>query len=63
MKAKINIELWDDSTKEETEDTGVTAGFLETCYRLGYEKFTKDICVEGMKYTVSVEIVDNTAQG
>ena len=62
MKAKINIELWDDTTKEEVEEAGVTEKFLEMCYKLGYEGFTKNICVEGMKYKVSVEIEDNTAQ-
>lgn len=62
MKAKINIELWDDSTSKDIEEAGVTAKFLAMCYKMGYEAYTGGICADGMQYKVSVEVVDNTVE-
>lgn len=62
MKAKINIELWDNSPASNLEEIGLTVKFLELCYKAGYEQYTKDLCKDApeLNYVVSVEIEDNT---
>lgn len=62
MKVKVNIELLDNSPKHKLEEIGLTEKFLEICYKSGYEEFAKSLCedADGLKYTVSVEVEDNT---
>ena len=62
MKAKINIELWDDSTKEQLDEFGVTEKFLKVLYEQAFNQLVEEICDEKMKYSLHVEIEDNTIQ-
>lgn len=60
MKAKINIEIFDDSSLKECEDLGFYAKTLETIYQFSFDAFLKEVCSGGADYTLSVEIEDNT---
>jgi hypothetical protein len=61
MKAKINIEIFDDSTLKKSEELGFYPKTLETLYTVAFETLLKEICTgTGADYTLSVEIVDNT---
>ena len=60
MKAKINIEMFDDSSRSQFDEVGITDKFLELCYHAAFEQFVKDMCKDGLKYTIVVEIEDNT---
>lgn len=60
MKAKINIELFDDSPMSSIEEIGLTAKFLKMCYEAAFEKFINDLCQYGVRHTLYVEIEDNT---
>ena len=64
MKTKINIELWDDTPASEIEKVGLTAKFLEVCYKEGFKQYVKSLCEDapGMYYSVSVEVEDNTVK-
>ena len=60
MKVKINIELFDDSSRSQLEEVGLTDKFLELGYRLEFEQYLKDLCKDNVEYALSVEIEDNT---
>lgn len=60
MKAKINIELFDDSPMSSIEELGLTTKFLKMCYESAFEKFINDLSQDGLQHTLSVEIEDNT---
>lgn len=60
MKVKINIELFDNTSKSQLEEFGITDKFLKLCYSAVAEKFVKDLCKDGLEYTLDVEIEDNT---
>lgn len=62
MKAKINIELWDNSSMEQLSEFGLTDKFLKIIYEKAFEQLVEEICANGAKYTLSVEIEDNTVQ-
>ena len=60
MKAKINIELFDDSPMSSIEELGLTTKFLKMCYEAAFEKFINNLSQDGLQHTLSVEIEDNT---
>lgn len=61
MKAKINIEIFDDSTLKKCEELGFYPKTLETLYTVAFEALLKEMCTDsGTDYVLSVEIVDNT---
>lgn len=60
MKVKINIELFDDSSRSQLEEVGLTDKFLELGYHLAFEQYLKDLCKDSVEYALSVEIEDNT---
>ena len=62
MKAKINIEIFDNSSLKECEAIGFYAKTLETLYKDSFESILKEVCVQGSDYTLSVEIEDNTTK-
>lgn len=62
MKAKIYIELFDDTPMSALDEVGLTTKFLKTCYEAGFETYLKKICADGLDYTLSVEIEDNTTK-
>ena len=59
MKAKINIEIFDDSSLQQCEDLGFGIKALETLYKVSFGTILKEMCVDGADYTLSVEIEDN----
>lgn len=60
MKAKINIEIFDDSSLKKCEEFGFGMKALETMYKISFESMLSQICVDGANYTLSVEVEDNT---
>lgn len=62
MKAKINIEIFDDSSLQQCEDLGFSLKTLEALYNANFNTILKEACVEGADYTLSVEIEDNTTK-
>lgn len=60
MKAKINIEIFDDSTLKECEELGFYTKTLESLYQISFESILKEMCASGANYTLSVEVEDNT---
>lgn len=60
MKVKINIELFDDSSRSQLEEVGLTDKFLELGYRLAFEQYLKDLCKDSVEYALSVKIEDDT---
>ena len=62
MKARINLELWDNTTEKDLEKFGMSKRFLKACYISSFEELMKEACAEGMKYSLNVEVEDNTIQ-
>ena len=62
MKVKINIELWDDTTAGQLEEFGITEKFLKVCYISSFEELMKEVCAQGMEYSLNVEVEDNTKE-
>lgn len=62
MKAKINIELWDNFSMEQLSELGLTEKFLKIMYEKAFEQLVEEICTSGVEYSLSVEIEDNTKQ-
>ena len=60
MKAKINIEIFDDSTLKECEELGFYTKTMETLYTAVFEEILKQMCINGTEYMLSVQIEDNT---
>lgn len=60
MKAKINIELFDNTPASALEEFGLTTKFLEISYKAAFESLVKQINDGGCDYTIAVEIEDNT---
>lgn len=60
MKAKINIEIFDDSSLEQCESFGFYNDTLKTLYTISFDTLLKEICEDGTNYNLSVEIEDNT---
>ena len=60
MKAKVNIELFDNTKASTLDGLGITFKFLEVCYKAAFEQFLTEFCGSGLEHTVSVEIEDNT---
>lgn len=56
MKAHINIEIWDDTTKEQLNDAGLTRDFLENIYKNAFDNILKQAVVEGCEYSIDVEV-------
>lgn len=61
MKAKINIEIFDNSSLKECEELGFYTKTLENLYKISFETLLKEMCASGANYSLSVEIEDNTA--
>lgn len=62
MKAKINLELCDNTTPSDLEKHGVTEKFLKILYINAFEELMGELKAEGMEYSLNVEIEDNTIQ-
>lgn len=58
MKAKINIELWEDKNVEDLKQFGITDKLLENIFRLAFEKLLNEITADGGGYSLNVEIVE-----
>jgi hypothetical protein len=60
MKVKIDIELWDETSAEKLESVGVTDKLVVIMYKNAFKEILEEICVEGMEYSLNVEVEDNT---
>ena len=58
MKAKINIELWEDGDIEAMKELGITNKLLENIFKMAFEKLCLEITSDGGHYSVNVEIVE-----
>ena len=58
MKAKITIEIWDDTTLEQFEKNG-SIEFYEDLFKFGFERIVEhDIIANGANYSVDVKITE-----
>lgn len=63
MKAKINIEIFDNSSLKKCEEYGFGIKSLETMYTMSFESILKEVCADDRAtYTLSVEVEDNTVK-
>lgn len=62
MKAKINLEFWDNTTPSDLEEHGVTEKFLKMLYINAFEELAGELKADGVEYSLNVEIEDNTVQ-
>lgn len=61
MKAKINIEIFDNSSLQQCEEYGFGIKAMEYMYKISFESILKEMCANGrVDYTLSVEVEDNT---
>lgn len=60
MKVKIDIELWDETSAEKLESVGATDKLVVIMYENAFKEILEEICVEGMEYSLNVEVEDNT---
>lgn len=60
MRAKVDIELFDNTSVSKLNNIGVSEEFLRIYYEAAFDQLLKEVCAEGMNYTLSIEIEDNT---
>lgn len=59
MKAKIDIEIWDQTTKEQLDDVGITNKFIEHLYYTVFNNMLeKDYVGNGCEYSLNVEVLE-----
>lgn len=56
MKAYVNIELWDDTTKEQLDAAGLTFDFLKDGYKKAFDNILRQAVAEGCEYSIEVEV-------
>ena len=62
MKAKISIEIFDNTSMSQLEEVGLSAKFLKLLYEEAFKNLLVEMCEGGALHSLSVEIEDNTVQ-
>lgn len=58
MKAKINIELWEDKNVEDLKQFGITNKLLENIFKMAFEKLLDEITADSGGYSLDVDIIE-----
>lgn len=59
MKVKIDIEIWDQTTREQLDDVGITDKFVKYLFETAFEgMLDKEYACNGCEYSLNVEVLE-----